>query len=1669
MSARVVLLILLAVVHSGVCESATITVKPDGTGDYPTIQAAIDAANPGDEVVLEPGTYTGDGNRDLDFKGKAITVRSTDPADPDVVAATVIDCQQKAPGCRFQNGENADSRILGLSIINGTGDFGGAISCTNGSSPTIGDCRFVSNGAAYGGALYCDGGSQKILRCRFYGNVAAEGGGIYCTNGCVADIRSCVFVENTAVGSGGAVYAGAPVTVRNCTILGNSGSIGGIAAPNGTAALITNSLVWGNEGAQLSGSALVATYCDIQGGWTGVGNIDSEPLLAADHHLQAGSPCIGTGDPGYSTEPNEADIDHEPRVVGGRIDVGADEWSDTDGDGMPDWWEWKYGGSATSLEPYGDSDGDGIVNVDEYVAGTDPGGPPSIYYVDPVAGNDAWDGLAPVWDGTHGPKATVQAAIDVAADREGDKIILAPGRYMGPGNRDIDFKGKVITVRSTDPNDPGIVAATIIDCEGAGRGFYFHSGEPTGAVLAGLTITNGSAGSGGGIACVSGSCPTITRCVVTKNKSGGEGGGFYIHAGSDALITYCVIAGNHADGSGGGLFCRESNPILRNCMILANEAESCCHDGGGLYCLNASPTIVNCVIAWNVANRGDGILGGDGTITNSIIWYNGTDQISSSGFAVSYSNIQGGWPGEGNIDADPLLTAHGHLQAGSPCINAGDPNHTLLPGETDIDGEARVHASRVDMGADEFIDTDGDGLPDWFEQRYFGSSTAGQPDEDSDGNGVTNIEEYYRGSDPVGGPKDFYVAVDGNDQWDGLSPTYEGGGRGPKASIQAAIDAAGTFEGDRINLVEGIYFESHIDLKGKEITVRSMNPADPDVVAATIIDGCNSWGSIFMLRNHESAEATLDGLTIRMSGSKVAWGVDCWGDSSATIRRCVFTGNMDRGVSGSGNGILEVSECTFADLKGIGINCPGPATIAGCTFTNNGASAITCTQNTTISNCTIENNVTGINADGNTTVTQCTIANNRGCGIYCSGGTLVVADSIVMSNTNNTSDGYGGGIRAGGALVTITNCMIQGNSARYGGGISVSHGTLAGCLILENSAAEYGGGIYAGRYSDLTIENCIIARNSAGWDGGGMFVGTVYGSYETGPTVRNSIIRGNQAGRYGGGIYVGDLLPNIRGCTLLRNTAQAGGGVYGKNNRAVLAGCVVWDNSPDQIRLISATYSDVQGGYPGEGNIDVEPMLTLDGHLSAGSPCIDAGDPNFVAPPDETDLDGEPRVLNSRVDMGADEFSDVDGDGLPDWWEQKYFSSATAADPADDPDGDSMDNLEEYYRSSNPLAPPSLYYVDPANGDDNWDGLAAAWDGVHGPKRTIQAGIDAAGTGDHVVLAAGTYTGEGNRDLDFKGKAITVRSANPDDPDVVAATVIDSQGSFDDRHRAFTFHSREPSVAVLAGVTITGGYAEYGAALRFEDGSRPTVRKCNITANTSLEGGAIYCLRSDPTFSECIVEGNSSFWSGGAFYCVESSPTLDGCVVTENSAADGGAFYGIESDATIVNSIFTRNMAGDGSVAYLIDSRPIFNDCSIYDNEAGAGGTIYCANSSPTISQCLIVGNTGYAVYNAGPLDIDATHCYWGTCAHDQITEAVFDRQDDAAKGTVTWWPYFPDFNGSGVVDISDVIVLVNSFGLSEGDPGFDERADVNANGIVDIPDAINVVQFFGKSVGAAP
>ncbi|MHB0945936.1 MAG: S8 family serine peptidase [Sedimentisphaerales bacterium] len=306
-----------------------------------------------------------------------------------------------------------------------------------------------------------------------------------------------------------------------------------------------------------------------------------------------------------------------------------------------------------------------------------------------------------------GTYPNIQAGIDAAG--AGDEVVVASGIYLGAGNRNLDFGGKAITVRSASGNP----AVCVIDCQNAGRGFYFHSGETTASVVRGFTIINADANTlyyGGAIEC-EGASPTIDNCIITDSDAA-YGGAIDCYNASP-LIKNCVMTGNTAD-FGGAIECSvSSSPTIFNCLIYGNAAT---YTGGAIDCYdNSSPTINNCTIANNTGADGKGGIYASNashpTVKNSILWNNGDD---IDGATATYSCIEDNDSGTGNVHTNPLFKTGplgnyylGQIAAGqladSNCINTGDSLASVIFGAghlrtTRTDKVADSDSSKVDMG-----------------------------------------------------------------------------------------------------------------------------------------------------------------------------------------------------------------------------------------------------------------------------------------------------------------------------------------------------------------------------------------------------------------------------------------------------------------------------------------------------------------------------------------------------------------------------------------------------------------------------------------------------------------------------------------------------------------------------------------------------------------------------------------------------------------------------------------------------------------------------------------------------------------------------------------------------------------------------------------------------------
>lgn len=341
----------------------------------------------------------------------------------------------------------------------------------------------------------------------------------------------------------------------------------------------------------------------------------------------------------------------------------------------------------------------------------------------------------------------------------------------------------------------------------------------------------------------------------------------------------------------------------------------------------------------------------------------------------------------------------------------------------------------------------------------------------------------------------------------------------------------------------------------------------------------------------------------------------------------------------------------------------------------------------------------------NLTVKNCTLVDNYadyyGGGLYNERCCLMITNCVFSGNSAYD----GGAIYNDEANATATDCTFMGNSAYYSGAVSSYGGCpiFNGCTFVENSASYYGGAV-ANWESNATLTRCTF-RNNLALDGGGAiyndnsnpvitnctftansaYDGGAISNYKGIPAILNSKFVGNHADRFGGAID--NVMTNSRviNCTLITNHAGvSGSGVGNDRSSPVVVNSILWANSSPNGAQISAsadvTYTDIQGGWPGTGNIDSHPLCIRmpsagpdgvwgtqdddygDLRLQANSPCVDAGDNSAVPSEIVTDFDGNPRIWDgngdgqSRVDMGVYEYG---------WWQLPPITISQAKLQAD--------------------------------------------------------------------------------------------------------------------------------------------------------------------------------------------------------------------------------------------------------------------------------------------------------------------------------------------------------------------------------------------------------------------
>jgi hypothetical protein len=849
----------------------------------------------------------------------------------------------------------------------------------------------------------------------------------------------------------------------------------------------------------------------------------------------------------------------------------------------------------------------------------------------------------------------IQDAVDVAA--AGDEVVVTNGVYA-TGGRAIDgltnrvAVDKPLTLRSV--NGPqltiiqGYQVPGTVNGDSAIRCVYLTDG----AILSGFTLTNGATrvfgdyyrAQGGGGVYLTSTNSVVTNCVLTRNRAevyGGAACGPY-----GGLLSHCVLIENRADYGGGtyGL-------ALNNCVLFGNEAT---YHGGGVW----GGALTNCTVCGNTCYFGSGGGASDASMVNSIIYFNnGPSGVSNYWAArdVAYCCTAPARGGVANITLDPLLVdlASGNLrlQANSPCVDVGLDAAVIEM--TDLDSQPRTVGAAVDLGAYEF--------------QWFGPPVAPyileQPSSQNVGIGSNvTFRVVARGTPPL------------SYQWRYEETALPGETNAQLTLPNVQLEQSGRYSVQVTNVTGAVTSSpALLSVRGPAVhyvNVSSANPTPPytnwETAAQTLQD---------------AADATVPGAEIIVTNGVYSIGGRAV-NGTTTNRVAVDRAITVRSVNGPQSTIIQgyqVSGTANGDTAVRGVYLATGARLVGFTVRNG--------------------------ATGNLS----TRPDNSGGGVLCESSNAIVSSCILTGN----SALWGGGAAQG----TFTNCVFYGNQANYGGGcygsialnsllatnLAISDGgggfdsAMADCLLLRNMSGDSGGGAYWGSLSNCvlngntanyygggamgsTLQNCTVTNNSAG-DGGGLSYSSSY----------NCLIAYNWATDNGGGAYAGSLY----NCTLVSNSAtNFGGGGYGFDSFHIHANCILYNSiiysnlarlSPDcQCTQYDSCISAADQGF-GANNINDPPQFVNaaagDFRLSPASPCINAG--NSVWAQGVTDLDGNPRIANDAVDMGAYEFQGTPLTPLQVWLQSYGLPTDGSVDYADS-DKDGMNNWQEWHCNTNP-------------------------------------------------------------------------------------------------------------------------------------------------------------------------------------------------------------------------------------------------------------------------------------------------------------------------------------------------------------------------------------------------
>ncbi|MCB9769487.1 MAG: right-handed parallel beta-helix repeat-containing protein [Candidatus Omnitrophica bacterium] len=947
------------------------------------------------------------------------------------------------------------------------------------------------------------------------------------------------------------------------------------------------------------------------------------------------------------------------------------------------------------------------------------------------------------------------------------------------------------------------------------------------------------------------------------------------------------MIGNTTDGGRGGALWGKDF-LLSNCLLAFNQSL----EAGAIY---SEPTfdptrLVNCTLYGNSAEDTGGIVAHRAvysdlylSVVNSILWNPGAE-IKSDSWSASYSDIQGGATGEGNINAYPLFQDIGEkdfrLLNGSPCIDRGSGEAILA--SADLQGASRIQGEGIDIGA---LESPGDyeaGDPVSITRIYVKTGGADNGPGDSWENAFGSINAAMA------------WATDGTEIW------VQGGDYSEPIVLEEGVSLYGGFSGTETSLSE---------------RVPQSNP--------TRLLGGDFFGSIVLGAGIRSA--TLDGFTVAGGRSDSGGGINLSGPGSYTVANCRIVDNTSEEEGGGifcGDGAeVSILHCSIDNnaaegngggvymgkdsilhfensqvdsnlaVNGAGIYASLSAgEIADSTFENNHATANSggafFSGNLIFSNCLFKGNVATdfggvqLSGEGAINLNRCRVLSNearsKGGGIGLTG---MASPTFKLTQVSDNQARFGGGLFvADRSLPVFEDCGILRNHAVYresispplgsGGGIYAGGAqlTLRRSLISENTGDYQGGGLF-GSHSAYLVQGCTMTRNQGLYGGGVYLWGVPVSPYPT-SSFTSCLFAKNRAERFsnipdGGAACLANDAPAIfENCTLVDNRAKSVGGIGG--GILSVTNCILWNEGIEiDSSHVTVSNSSCQGGCYGNGNQygfpQFKDVLNGDCRLTSGSPCIDRGSAPSNPDPAEVDLDGLSRIQNGIVDIGCYEALEGAQSGPVDEVRSPLYVVH----------GGTGKNLGGNWEDAFPDIHSALLVS--TTGAEIW--IA---EGEYRESLTVEKGVSLYGgfTGSESSLTERDY---GNH-----------------------FTVIDATGL------GRSVMSIPKAVqCVVDGLTLTGG--DPGGGIHCDDLSDSVLRNLIVTGNRSEISGAIHMSPNSRAFMEnCLLSRNKAT-RGGAMSIQYAKVEMVHCTLAANSALEGAAIIvtggGAEPKLRVWNSI----------------------------------------------------------------------------------------------------------------------------------------------------------------------